>query len=99
VTDSSGRAASSGAHASHISSYELTGEAEHLFSKAYDALVNQLIGALKERLTPDALKEVLCELGRSLARSQTLGAQHGDLESGLNKALTALERPSAVPRA
>src|SRR6188474_2128713 len=36
--------------------YELTDEAEHLFPKAYDALLNQLIGVLKARLTPSALE-------------------------------------------
>src|SRR5215213_3915952 len=32
--------------------YSLTEEAEHLFPKAYDALLNQLIAVLKGRLTP-----------------------------------------------
>src|SRR5437762_10088109 len=41
--------------------YELTEEAEHLFPKAYDALLNQLIAVLKGRLTPLALEEVLRE--------------------------------------
>src|ERR687894_1694145 len=48
-------------------SYELTPEAEHLFPKAYDALLNQLITALKGRLPPTALEDVLREVGRSLA--------------------------------
>src|SRR5918993_1612852 len=40
-------------------SYQLTEEAEHLFPKAYDAILNQLIAALKGRLSPEALQEVL----------------------------------------
>ena len=51
--------------------YELTEEAEHLFPKAYDALLNQLISVLKGRLTPGALDEVLRDVGRSLAGDQT----------------------------
>src|ERR671912_344819 len=43
--------------------YQLTEEAEQLFPKAYDALLNQLIAVLKERLTPSALEEVLREVG------------------------------------
>jgi predicted ArsR family transcriptional regulator len=37
--------------------YELTPEAENLFPKAYDALLNQLITILKDRLPPAALEE------------------------------------------
>jgi predicted ArsR family transcriptional regulator len=48
-------------------SYELTSEAERLFPKAYDALLNQLITTLKGRLPPGALEDVLREVGRSLA--------------------------------
>jgi predicted ArsR family transcriptional regulator len=68
--------------------YELTDDAEHLFPKAYDALLNQLITVLKTRLTSKALKEVLREVGRSLAGKQTSG---GDLETRVGKGLMALE--------
>jgi predicted ArsR family transcriptional regulator len=68
--------------------YELTDEAEQLFPKAYDALLNQLISVLKARLTAKALKQVLREAGRSLAGKQT---SNGDLESRAGKGLRALE--------
>jgi len=68
--------------------YELTGEADNLFPKAYDALLNQLIAVLKRRFTPEVLKDVLREVGRSLGGNQTSG---GDLESRVNKGLMALE--------
>jgi predicted ArsR family transcriptional regulator len=68
--------------------YELTAEAESLFPKAYDALLNQLITVLKGRLTPKALKQVLREVGRSLAGTQT---SSGDLETRVGKGLVALE--------
>jgi predicted ArsR family transcriptional regulator len=71
--------------------YELTGEAENLFPKAYDGILNQLIAVLKGRLTPKALKEVLQEVGRSLAGSQSLESETGALETRAEKALSALE--------
>lgn len=68
--------------------YELTEEADTLFPKAYDALLNQLIAVLKGRLPPAMLEEILREVGRSLAGDQ---ASNGDLESRVGKALVALE--------
>jgi predicted ArsR family transcriptional regulator len=47
--------------------YELSPEAENLFPKAYDALLNQLITALKGRFPPETIEGVLREVGRSLA--------------------------------
>src|SRR6185369_2106039 len=45
--------------------YELTDEAEHLFPKAYDVLLSELIAVLKGQLKPEALEKVLREVGRS----------------------------------
>jgi len=73
-------------------SYELTAEAEHLFPKAYDALLNQLISVLKDRLPPEALDQVLREVGRSMAGDgddSPKGKQA--LEARLEKALQVLE--------
>jgi predicted ArsR family transcriptional regulator len=78
--------------------YELTGEAENLFPKAYDALLNQLIAVLKGRLTPKALKEVLREVGRGLAGNQIADTASGDLETRVDKALTALEAIGGAAR-
>jgi predicted ArsR family transcriptional regulator len=63
--------------------YELTTEAEHLFPKAYDALLNQLIAELKGRLTPSALEEILRAVGRSLAGSQTPDEDSETVEKGV----------------
>lgn len=71
--------------------YELTSEAEGLFPKAYDALVNQLISALKGRLSPAALDEVLREVGRSLAVNANSDRKRDGLETRIGKALSALE--------
>jgi predicted ArsR family transcriptional regulator len=78
--------------------YELTSEAEKLFPKAYDAVLTQLIAVLKGQLTPAALEKALREVGSSLARSQTGGTQHGDFESRLRIALTALEAIGGTAR-
>ena len=78
--------------------YELTDEAEHLFPKAYDALLNQLITVLKARLTPAMIDEVLREVGRSLASAQAAGGNGGDLESRMGRALTALEAIGGAAR-
>ena len=72
-------------------SYELTAEAENLFPKAYDALLNQLITALKGRLPPAALEEILREVGRSLAAGQVSDNGPANLEARLERALDVLK--------
>src|ERR1044072_3092507 len=79
--------------------YELTDEAEHLFPKAYDALLNLLISVLKGRLTPLALEEVLREVGRSLARTGAANQNNGDIDSRIDGALAALEAIGGSARA
>lgn len=54
--------------------YALTPEADSLFPKAYDALLNQLIAVLKNRLKPAEIDEVLREVGRAVAS----GAPEGE---------------------
>jgi predicted ArsR family transcriptional regulator len=71
--------------------YSLTEEAEHLFPKAYDTLLNQLIAVLKGRLTASALEEVLREVGRSLARSEAPNQNKDEMDSRIGGALAALE--------
>lgn len=78
--------------------YELAPEAERLFPKAYDALLNQLITVLKGRLPPSVLEEVLREVGRSLAANQISLAQNGDLEGRARQALRALEAIGGAAR-
>jgi predicted ArsR family transcriptional regulator len=78
--------------------YELTSEAEALFPKAYDALLNQLIAVLKGRLTPAALEEVLREVGRSLAENANRDGGRAALEARIGKALRALEAIGGAAR-
>lgn len=79
-------------------SYKLTDEAEQLFPKAYDTLLNQLITVLKGRLTPSSLEEVLREVGRSLAVDHAASDKQRDLESRVESALTALESIGGAAR-
>jgi predicted ArsR family transcriptional regulator len=69
--------------------YELTPEADHLFPKSYDALLNRLITVLKTRLAPKTLKEALREVGRSLATPQSVNKK-ASLESRAQNALGVL---------
>ena len=78
-------------------SYELTPEAEHLFPKAYDVLLNQLITALKGRLSPAALEEVLREVGRSLAAGQDTDGRPAELEVRVQRAMDVLKALGGAP--
>lgn len=77
--------------------YELTAEAERLFPKAYDALLNQLIATLKGRLPPSAVEDVLREVGRSLAARHASGDAPEDLEARLQNALHVLKAIGGTP--
>ena len=68
--------------------YELTDEADTLFPKAYDALLNQLIAVLKSRLTPAEIEDVLREVGRAVAAD---APSANDLDSRLKIAVKVLE--------
>jgi predicted ArsR family transcriptional regulator len=78
--------------------YELTSEAEKLFPKAYDALLNQLIAVLKGRLSTRAVEEVLREVGRSLAQAQGQTRRRGALASRVELGRTALETIGGTAR-
>jgi predicted ArsR family transcriptional regulator len=77
--------------------YELTAEAERLFPKAYDALLNQLITALKGRLPPATLEDVLREVGRSLAARHSSDTNPDDLEGRVQNALGVLKAIGGSP--
>ena len=69
--------------------YKLTDEADRLFPKAYDLLLNALISVLKNRLGTKALTEVLREVGRSLVGHQPSSKR--SLESHARDAVKALD--------
>src|ERR1041385_6086695 len=70
--------------------YALTPEAEGLFPKAYDALLNQIIAVLKNRLNPSEIEEVLREVGRAVAAGAPT-EQGADLPSRVQTAMKVLE--------
>jgi len=70
--------------------YVLTDEADKLFPKAYDALLNQLISVLKNRLSPPEIEAVLREVGRAVAADAS-GKSNDNFESRVQTALKVLE--------
>ena len=48
--------------------YGLTAEVEHIFPKAYGALLNHFITVISNRLTPAALPATMREVGRAVAK-------------------------------
>lgn len=75
--------------------YALTPEADALFPNAYDALLNQLIAVLKNRLNPEEIEDVLREVGRAVAREAPQG-KRDDLESRVQTAMKVLEAIGGV---
>jgi predicted ArsR family transcriptional regulator len=78
--------------------YQLTDEAESLFPRAYDSVLNQLIAVLKKRLSSRVLKGVVRELGRSLAGPQPALQGKSDLQSRAQRGLEALEKIGGAAR-
>lgn len=78
-----------GARKPHFT-YTLTDEADRLFPKSYDALLNQLLAVLKTRLAPAEIEDVLREVGREIAANNSAG-HDGSLQSRVQKALKVLE--------
>ena len=78
--------------------YELTSEGEHLFPKAYDALLSQFITVFKKRLSPKVFTEALHAVGRSLAAQQENVPQKLSVERRAEAALRALEALGGTPK-
>jgi predicted ArsR family transcriptional regulator len=70
--------------------YTLSHEAEALFPKAYDVLLNQLLFVLKARMPRKKMEEILREVGRSLATLQAPGGKREGIESRVKRAVQAL---------
>lgn len=87
-----------GARRPHFT-YTLTPEAEHLFPKAYDALLNVLLSVLKGRLAPGEVDDVLRETGRRLAHATETASASGDenAEARAWRAAKVLENLGGAP--
>src|SRR5262245_7486303 len=79
--------------------YELTTEAESLFPKSYDALLNVLLSVLKERMAPETLGDVLREVGRKAATAHmpTLMREY-NLPGKVEVAVKVLEALGGAPQ-
>jgi predicted ArsR family transcriptional regulator len=77
--------------------YSLTPEAEHLFPKAYDAVLNQLISVLKARIDPEVLREALREVGRSMGVGHISAGHSNNLDARVQTAVKALEAIGGSP--
>ena len=78
--------------------YVLTDQADKLFPKAYDALVNQLIAVLKTRLKPREIQDVLREVGRAIANEAEAGSGNS-FQSRLQTALKVLDSIGGATKA
>jgi predicted ArsR family transcriptional regulator len=69
--------------------YELTPEAEDLFPKAYEPVLEQLLSVLAERLGAEESQALLRAVGRRMAERQTIPANDG-LRTRLEAAVAVL---------
>ena len=77
--------------------YVLTDQADKLFPKAYDTLLNQLITVLKTRLSVPEIEGVLRETGRGLA-ADVIAGPGANLEIRVQSALKVLEAIGGAAR-
>lgn len=70
--------------------YKLTAEARHLFPKPYDSLFNRLLDALKGKLKPATMNEVLADTGRRLALVNARKPE-GDLRARIETSVEILK--------
>jgi predicted ArsR family transcriptional regulator len=68
--------------------YALTADAEGLFPRAYGLVLRTLLDTLRQRLTPDAMAEVVRDTGRALAEG--LPPAEGSLEERAEAAVAVL---------
>lgn len=70
-------------------SYRLTPEAEHLFPKAYGALLNELLSVLQQRLEPEEKEAILREVGHRIAAQYAPRGQTPALDQRIETAIQA----------
>jgi predicted ArsR family transcriptional regulator len=77
--------------------YELTQEAEHLFPKPYAPVLGQVLTALKQRLRPEAIEDLLRDVGCRLVAGRPVPAEGDGLEQRVQAAATALGELGGLP--
>lgn len=75
--------------------YELTADADSLFPRAYDAILDQLLDVLSARLAPAVVDEILRDVGHHLASGRA--APPGDLRSRVEWAAGVLRQMGGLP--
>ena len=75
--------------------YELTPEADYLFPKAYDTILDELLTVLSAHLSPYALEPILHDLARRLSAGHI--APPGDLESRVERGVDLLREMGGLP--
>ena len=78
--------------------YGLTPEAEDLFPKAYDAVLDQLISVLKARIEPEVLEETFREVGRLIGVAHSAGTDSKGIGGRVEAAAKALESMGGSPK-
>jgi predicted ArsR family transcriptional regulator len=79
--------------------YALTPEAEYLFPKSYDTLLNVLLKVLKEKVSPKELQEMLRQVGRNLAATEKKSPSgDSDLSARVRQTVALLESMGGAPR-
>lgn len=71
--------------------YTLTPEADNLFPKSYDTLLNAFIAVLKEKLSSVKLKKTFQDVGHLLSDGQKSGRKNESLENRAERGLDALK--------
>jgi predicted ArsR family transcriptional regulator len=70
--------------------YELTAESERIFPKNYAALLDELLGVLKDKYPAKAIDSVLREVGRRIAEAHQPKSNQRSLDSRLRHAIAVL---------
>lgn len=71
-------------------SYELTAEADELFPKAYDSILNQIVSVLKERIGIEETELVMRKVGQRMAMPLVQDKESA-FEKKLDQAMTSLD--------
>ena len=78
--------------------YSLTPEADNLFPKSYDSLLNVLISVLKKKFSPVELNKTFQDVGHLLTEDQKTNGKNESLENRAKRGLEALKTLGGTAR-